>query len=89
MGKVDETENAIDHCVTNGDQTIERPQGQGIEKVLEKHVQAHDACLVCEKIAEYRTLDDSGNSVRKSIFGGSWLCFPEQRHRGTNVPLYS
>ena len=46
VGEVDQPQYPVHHGVPDGDEAIQGTQRQGIEEVLEKHVQTHNACLV-------------------------------------------
>ena len=46
MGEVDQPQYPVHHRVPDGDEAIQGTQCQGIEEVLEKHVQTHSACLI-------------------------------------------
>ncbi|GAB5338545.1 hypothetical protein PFUM301598_24740 [Pseudomonas fluorescens] len=36
MGEVDHANDAIDHCVADGDQAIDRPEGQAVDQLLQE-----------------------------------------------------
>ena len=46
VGEVDQPQYPVHHRVPDGDEAIQGTQCQGIEEVLEKHVQTHSACLI-------------------------------------------
>ena len=37
MGEVDHANDAIDHCVADGDQAIDRPEGQAVDQLLQEN----------------------------------------------------
>ena len=46
VGEVDQPQYPVHHRVPDGDEAIQGTQCQGIEEVLEEHVQTHSACLI-------------------------------------------
>ena len=45
MGEIDHADDAVDHRVADGDQAVDRPEGDAVDELLEKILHAPPLCF--------------------------------------------
>src|SRR5450830_1794938 len=91
MGEVDHANDAIDHCVADGDQAIDRPEGQAVDQLLQENT-IHNAISRGENLHTARCavlLEEKTDLNNNTVPCGRGLapdCGGSAIHRAADTP---